>query len=196
MKKFANNVYMQLLDETAKMQKLVKELEQLRESLEDPRYTNEYKSEKLSEKLTEIKKEREAMKSRLAPLFDKELSSIESRYSLNPGDLTDDLKLLEMGIVTERELETIIERNAGNYTMMQAIEKFVNDYNKVNPSNAYRVSVPHYATSRHQETNAVEGVRSITENYLNKYIDGADPVRILDRFFAPVFEAAAEFPEE
>ena len=61
------------------------------------------------------------------------------RDALNPGKITDDIKFLQSGItLTERDLDDMLTRNAGNRTMQQLICRYADEHKiQVNPMIAY-----------------------------------------------------------
>ena len=94
---------------------------------------------------------------------------------LNPAELTDDVKLLQSGIILKpRDIEGMLERNEGNRTMTQIILRYA-DENKINTDKIY-----YYGGQEEEKT--AKALDSILYYYKN-WIDKPNAKRMLDRFF-------------
>lgn len=63
-------------------------------------------------------------------LIDQYIKDSEEENSLDPADLTDDVKLLQPGItLLPRDIKTMLHRNENNPTMLQIILRYAQEHN-------------------------------------------------------------------
>ena len=94
---------------------------------------------------------------------------------LNPAELTDDVKLLQSGIVLKpRDIEGMLERNENNRTMIQVILRYAEE-NKIDVGKTY------YSGGQEEEKTA-KALDSILYYYKN-WIDKPNAKKMLNRFF-------------
>ena len=94
---------------------------------------------------------------------------------LNPAELTDDVKLLQPGIVLKpRDIEGMLERNADNRTMTQIILRYAEE-NKINTDKIY-----YYGGQEEEKT--AKALDSILYYYKN-WIDKPNAKEMLNKFF-------------
>lgn len=134
----------------------------------------------------ELKPELETMKKKHRKACDDALNEARSLISqfrednakanqLNPSELTDDVKLLQSGIVLKpRDIEGMLERNADNRTMTQIILRYAQE-NKIDTGHNYFIG-------GQQEEETARSLDNIIYYYKN-WIDKPNAKRMLDRFF-------------
>ena len=94
---------------------------------------------------------------------------------LNPSELTDDVKLLQSGIVLKpRDIEGMLKRNEGNRTMTQIILRYAQE-NKIDTGHNYFVG-------GQQEEETARSLDSIIYYYKN-WIDKPNAKEMLNKFF-------------
>lgn len=198
MKSFVTRLHKEIEHRTMEIRELARERETLQDDLRGTQYSAEYKAETIRPRLKTldiaIRKEKEALSRQAEAMINEEAENIRRRYTVRPKELTNDIKLLELGIVSERDLDEMIERNRGNYTMMQYIARWVDNYNKNNPLNAYSNHVPRYTTYRDAEIRALGGIQDVVDLYTRNWSDKPydDSLKVLDRFFEPIYRVAED----
>lgn len=94
---------------------------------------------------------------------------------LNPAELTDDVKLLQSGIILkQRDIEGMLKRNENNRTMTQIILRYAEE-NKINTGHNY-----FFGGKEEEET--ARALDSILYYYKN-WIDKPNAKEMLNRFF-------------
>lgn len=98
------------------------------------------------------------------------------RDALNPGKITDDIKLLQSGItLTERDLDDMLNRNADNRTMQQLICRYADEHKiQVNPMIAYH--------SCEQDANKLCDSYSFAIDTFEKYMQNENYLKTLNDF--------------
>ena len=103
------------------------------EQINSGRFTSEHIAKELQPSLSRLKADR---KKTMEKAFD-EVTALISSYqkelyasdSLNPGDITEDIRLLQSGLpLTERDLNDILSRSSGNQTMTVLTIRYANEH--------------------------------------------------------------------
>lgn len=175
----AETIYNDLKTSTNEIASVIAERDKLSADIHSGRFSQNTVNNELALKLLDTKLKASRMihdalqgaKNKVAQ-FRKDVAN---ENNLNPADLTDDIKLLQPGIVlNERDIEGMLERNKDNKTMVQVILRYANERNiKVN-----RV----YAGGTEEETIA-NNLDTILRYYEN-WIDKPDALVMLDKFFS------------
>ena len=147
---------------------------------------------RLNEKITEQSMQRRAARDAAIKAAKDKVNEyreyVEKNSRLDPAKLTDDIKLLQPGIVlTERDFIGMLERNAGNSTMEQTILRAAKERG---------VNLPYY----HTDIDEVRRADSLdnTIHYFEHWIENEQAGEMLDKFFGVYgpdiveIEAAAE----
>ena len=94
---------------------------------------------------------------------------------LNPAELTEDVKLLQSGIVLKpRDIEGMLERNVGNRTMTQVILRYAEE-NKIDIGRTYY-------TGGQEEEETARNLDNIIYYYA-RWIDKPNAKEMLNKFF-------------
>ena len=103
------------------------------EQINSGRFTSDHIAKELQPSLSRLKADR---KKTMEKAFD-EVAALISSYqkelyasdSLNPGDITEDIRLLQSGLpLTERDLNDILSRSSGNQTMTVLAIRYANEH--------------------------------------------------------------------
>jgi hypothetical protein len=174
----AETIYNDLKTSTNEIASVIAERDKLSADISSGRYSGDAIQKELEPQLIDARLKANRMihdalqgaKNKVAQ-FRKDVAS---ENNLNPADLTDDIKLLQPGIVLmERDIDGMLERNKDNKTMVQVILRYADEHNiKVN-----RV----YAGGTEEETIA-NNLDTILRYYEN-WIDKPDALVMLDKFF-------------
>lgn len=107
-------------------------------------------------------------------IVSKGVDSIRDKYSLKGEDLTDDVKLLNCGIkLSEKDIDSMLKRNAGNSTMIQVILQYAHE-------NGIKKDVVFTELTELQKF--VNNINN-TIHYYAKWIDKDNAMKMLDKFF-------------
>lgn len=94
---------------------------------------------------------------------------------LNPAELTDDVKLMQSGIILKpRDIEGMLKRNEGNKTMTQIILRYAEE-NKIDTGRVHYIGAQEY-----EET--ARGLDQII-HYYGRWIDKPNSKEMLRKFF-------------
>ncbi len=116
------DVYNSLEASTKEVQKIVAEQNDLEEKVKNGRYSAETVQNEIKPRIDDLKRKTNALSEQAiadaAALVSKYRDEIEERYCLDPGELNDDIKLLQAGIpLSVRDVQAILRRNENNKTM-------------------------------------------------------------------------------
>lgn len=179
MEDIKETVYNVLSDSTNKIEELAKKRDEIESKIKSGNYSSEYiknvlmpDREKAHKNLTNATDE--AFNDAQNLINDYKKAQDESDR-LNPDDLTDDIKLLQPGIVLlPRDIDAMLERNANNKTMAQIILRYAK-------ANNIEVNKVYIATRDSNET--AKALESILL-YYRKWIDKPNAKDMLNKFFA------------
>ena len=152
---------------------------QIEEKINSGRYSQKTIDNELKPKLQAMQNnQREACKNALD-----EARSLISQFrednakanQLNPAELTDDVKLLQSGIILKpRDIEGMLERNASNRTMTQIILRYAEE-NKIGIDRTYYIG-------GQEEEETAKALDNVIYYYKN-WIDKPNAKAMLNRFF-------------
>lgn len=115
----------------------LKELDKKEKAIENKiksnRYTTNAVQTELKPEMSNIKRSKEKVReeaiSAVRARTNEYIAELQKADELNPGNLTDDIKLLQLGVtISPDDLEKIFDRNTGNSTM----QKLIADYARQN----------------------------------------------------------------
>ncbi len=122
----------------AEYQAKLKEYNKLKAKRDAGQFAPDYLHKEIIPKMQNMKMDMVSIQNRVKS-ESRKLANIEKEVRakadrLNPADLTDDVKLLQGGLILKSaDIEGILERNKGNRTMQQLALRFANEHNiKVN----------------------------------------------------------------
>lgn len=129
---FYNRIRSELDNSYQEYQKLSEEYQRLKTERTEGKYSVEYLNKTILPKMVAISKNMEEVQrklkdniSRYAEDMKKELRLADS---LNPSEITDDIKLLNSGVkLTERDIKAMIDRNSDNRTMIQLALRYAKE---------------------------------------------------------------------
>ncbi|MBO7283830.1 MAG: hypothetical protein J6U71_02060 [Bacteroidales bacterium] len=108
-------------------------------------------------------------------LIDGLLDDVERENRLDPAQITEDIKLLQPGIILRQEdIEAILERNKDNKTMVQIALRYADEH-KISPKGTYYIG----GQQEREEAKALESTLDI----YRKYIPQENASVMLDKFF-------------
>ena len=172
-------VYTSLKTSTEEIGKAAAERDALEAKIKENRYTSETLKNEIFPKKDALRaKVRDGISDALAAargLVREYEGGIESRCSLDPAEITPDLQLLQSGIpMTEKDIKSMLSRNAKNKTMVQLILRFAEAHN-ISTGGTFFV-----AADKERET--AKNLYSMIDLY-SKYLDRPDGLTVLDQFF-------------
>ena len=173
------SVYSTLQSGTEAMHKGMDEYKALDEKINSGLYTQKMINEEFLPKKTELKSQYESTISKALSdaysLIDNYESEVAEMDSLDPAEITDDIKLLQSGIkLTDRDLKSMLKRNEDNRTMTQLILRYAEE-KKIEVGSVYQSSLS-------RERQKINGLREVTKRY-ERYMYDDDAKDVLDRFF-------------
>lgn len=117
----------------ADYQEKAKEYSKLKEEREAGHFSIDYLNDTILPKLQTLKSELNAIqentKSEVRRLTEQQKEKLVNIDVLDPKELTDDIKLLQGGLILkERDIEGILSRNAGNRTMTQLAIRYADEH--------------------------------------------------------------------
>lgn len=129
----------------------------------DIRHINSEITPKMSEVRRELQKIQETTSQKVQELSEAQKKELRHSDSLNPEDLTEDIKLLQSGLsLKERDIEAILERNSDNRTMTQLALRYAEEHG-LEVSTMYRS-----ASSESRLLDSISGaVKTAIRNYDN-----------------------------
>ncbi len=173
-----NEVYTTLQNGTQEISEDLTALEQVESDIKSNRYSHRAITDELLPK-------REELQMRINSRADRALSdarklvteyeqTIADRETLNPDELTDDVKLFAPGInLTSRDIEGIMRRNSKNPTMLQIAQRYAQ-------ANNIPLSVGYAPDNREKES--AQNLKDIISIYGN-WIKKPGNRIMLDQFF-------------
>ncbi len=174
---FVNAVVDALKEATDNVQTLAKKRDEIDAEIKSGKYSRAGVSE-LMDKAWSIKREIQAAKdsgfAAARAIIADYKAEIEREDQLNPADLTDDIKLLSMGVpLLKRDIMGLLERNAGNRTMTQIILRYAKEHD-IDTGMIYHNTADH--------ARAVEQYWNILP-YYEKWMDTDRAYDMLNKFF-------------
>ena len=99
------------------------------------------------------------------------IEAAEAEDALNPDELTDDVKLLNLAMPLElQDIKQMLARNEGNRTMTQLILRYAKAHEMTDAMRAAGMR-PIYFTKSEEARATAEAVRSTTRLYVDHWID-------------------------
>lgn len=153
----------------------------LEEKLKSDRYTDKAKSEDIRPQRDALKREIEndsadALK-KAASYVREYQEKLERADMLNPSDITDDIRLLNIGVkLKPRDIVSMLNRNKGNATMTQIILRYA-DENMIDMGADRQIYV-----GNAQEIKEAENLIELINSY-GKWIAHDNAIDILNKYF-------------
>ena len=176
-----STVYNALAEDTDTVAKSRAEMAAADDAINSGRYTTRTIQGEYEPKRAEAKRKMEsdatAAINRARALVAQYAADADAMNDLDPAQLTDDIKLLQAGIqLTERDIKTMLKRNAENRTMQQLIMRYAQEHGIESPD-----FKPYYIPSMKERATA-EGLSRILD-YYEKWITQPNAREMLDKFF-------------
>ena len=173
------DVYTTLQKRAEEIGKAVAERDRLEEKIKSGRYSSQTLN-------AEVYPKRDALRQEIRSSSDnaiKEAKALIEQYrkdadalnDLDPAQITDDIKLLQPGIVlTSRDVKAIIERNKTNRTMTQIALRYAKQ-NNIDVGGTIYVG----GEAERETADTLDGLLY----YVAKYIDKPEAKEMIDKFF-------------
>ena len=175
----AETVFNTLDRHTEEIGKVMAERDALEEKINSNRYTPQVLKEEVYPKREELRRKVrymcDAAFKDAQSHIDQYKQDIEESNRLDPAQLTDDVKLLQPGIVLKpQDIQGMLKRNEDNRTMLQVILRYAEE-NNIDTGKTY------YVGGQAEEENArnLEGILY----YYKHWIDKPDGKTMLRKFF-------------
>lgn len=177
---FVGRVYDSLSQSTEEISKTVDEYEQITAEMNGGRFSEKVIQGEMLPKQTalrrKIRDDSEAAIAAANAIVDEYEREIDESFAVDPEQLTDDVKLLQPGIIlNERDISVMLKRNADNPTMQQLILRY---------AHARKISTGKFVSSFGQrERESANAIRS-TIHYYAKRIGTKDAKDMLSKYFS------------
>lgn len=176
------DVYNSLEASTKEVQTLATEKNELEEKVKTGRYSAETVNQEIKPRIDDLKRKMKTLTDQAiadaAALVSKYRDEIEERYCLDPGELNDDIKLLQAGIpLSVRDIQAILRRNENNRTMTTLALRYAEQHD---------LKIEHSYTFE-RELKAARDTADVLDQVLTYYPNwiGTDRAfTMLDKFFA------------
>lgn len=126
-------VFNSLERDTLELQRTVADRAEIDTELSDGRYSDEYKKElstRRDELTRKIERDSDAAIRKAKALAAQYREEAEAMVNLDPAQITDDIKLLQAGIMLkERDIRAILKRSENNPTMTQMALRYAEEHN-------------------------------------------------------------------
>ena len=180
MEDIRQTVYDALKASTEKIAETIAECEVLEKKIESGRYNPQFLKD-------EIYPKRDTLRGNISRMCESALNEAKAMVSqyreqavesnnLDPAQLTDDVKLLQPGIILKpQDIQGMLKRNEGNRTMLQVILRYAKE-NNIDTGGTYY-------TGGQEEKDIADGIDTILYYYKN-WIDRPNAKEMLDEFFS------------
>lgn len=178
MSEFVQEVYEYLSKKTDEINKLLRTSEAIEEKIRSGRYSDAVVRQ-------ELKPQRDDLKAEIRQKSEKAIrdarekvneyrQKIQAENTLNPKDLTDDIKLLRAGITLNADdLRAMLDRNSENKTMVQVVLRYAKEHN---------IDLGLTYTGGDEERKTADQLESVLDYYAG-WIGTPQASKTLDRFF-------------
>ncbi len=179
MENLTNEVYQSLKSATAELEAKKADCAALQDKIDSGRYSEAaikgYK-EQLADLRRDIRSAGDAAIDETRQLVDEFELTARKEMRLNPAELMpDEIALLNCGVrLTEADIEAMIERCAGNKTMMQIINRYAKERN----IDIQQHGFPEFKA----KMDAAQAVRGVLD-YYRRWITEGNAMVMLDKFF-------------
>ena len=175
-----NKVYANLTESTEALAAKIAECKDLEGKAKSGNYSPEYISKELSPKILELKtsirNDKEAAISTAKGIVKEYQDELAALDDLKPDEITDDIKLLNVGItLKERDLKAILARNKGNATMTKLVQRYAEE-------KGIDLGMDRLFFGHQEEINRAGEVANVI-HYYEKWIDKDNAVEMLNKFF-------------
>lgn len=172
-------VYKALEASTAEIGKTLAERDSLEEKIKSGRYSSQTVQKEFHPKRDalnqRIKADSEKAIQAAKSLVEKYRTDAEKLDTLDPAELTDDIKLFQTGIpLLPRDIQAILERNSGNRTMTQLALRYAKEH-KIETGGTNYIG----GEAERQTANNLDGII----RYYSRWIDKRNAKDVLRRFF-------------
>lgn len=178
MSEIVQEMYEFLVEKTDEVNKLIGTSDAIEEKIGSGRYSDAVIRQELRPQRDEIRleikaKSEQAIRDAKAKVNEFR-QKVQAENTLNPADLTDDIKLLRAGItLTADDLRAMLDRNSDNKTMVQVILRFAKEHD---------INVGVYYTGGDAEKATADELDNIL-NYYADWIGTPQASETLDKFF-------------
>lgn len=174
-------VYDSLEKRTDEIRKLADERNKLDDKISSGRYSQETLTKDVRPKRDEIHKQilsaSEDALNEAQKLIDEYRTAIAERKNLKPEEITDDIKLLQPGIVLlPRDVQGMLSRNENNSTMTQIILRYAEEHDIDTRGMIYN------RNNGQEEERIAQALEAILR-YYRKWIDKPNAKEMLAKFF-------------
>jgi len=158
----------------------VADVAKLEADLKSNRYSAQAIKEEITPKLNAAREKIRAAKNEankaVAAMVNTYITDLQRMDALDPAELTDDFKLLNGGVtLTAHDIKFMLERNAKNRTMSQAILRYAKEHDITLPGVTY---IDHDKEIRDAQT--IPGTVAL---YVDHWMHTADAMNILKKMF-------------
>ena len=179
MDNIVQNVYDALKADTEDIGKIVVRRDELEDAIKSGKYTPQALRDEIYPERDNLRGQvagkREAAINKAKALVQQYRKDSEKLNDLNPADITDDIKLLQSGVtLRERDIVSILDRNAGNRTMLQLAMRYAEDHG-IDMHGRYYIG-------GQQEQRTADNLDTLID-YYSRWIDKRNAVEMLDKFF-------------
>lgn len=173
------NVYDTLSTHTEKIGSAIAERDSLEEKIKAGRYSPQALRDEIYPQRDELNRKIENMTAAAFKEAESQIAQFRQDVAesnrLDPADLTDDVKLLQPGIIlTPEDIQGMIKRNEDNRTMLQVILRYAQQ-NNIDTGNLLYVG-------GQQEEETAQNLEGILY-YYKKWINEPKALEMLDQFF-------------
>lgn len=172
-------IYDDLTERVEAAAPIVQKIAQLRKDIESGRFSDKAIKDELTPALSnasvQLSRAKDEAKLSTQRLVNQCIEALKDEDTLNPADLTDDVKLLTSGLqLTPRDIKVMLERNKTNRTMSLAILRYAREHD-IETGTVYVGNEQHIA--------ALREFPSLVNAYVDHYMGMADAREMLTRMF-------------
>lgn len=178
MSDITQEIYEYLSGKTDEVNGLIRTSEAIEEKIRSGRYSDAVIKQELIPQRDDLKieikeKSESAIRDARAKVSEYR-QQVQAENTLNPADLTDDIKLLRAGItLTADDLRAMLDRNSENKTMVQVVLRYAKEHN---------IDLGVYYTGGDAEKATADELDNILSYYAD-WIGKPDAGDVLDKFF-------------
>lgn len=169
-----------LKDKTEEIQELVKQIDDLEYQKKNGHLDAEYIAKVVDRKLSELKYQKSQKKQfavdELKKILEGYRQQVRNMNRVKGEELTEDAKLFTCGVpLRPEEVEAIMDRSAGNHTMLQLAARYAEQHNlRINRA---------YDSGKDAKLKAADGLEYAGKVYLDRWVDQDNSGIMLDKFF-------------
>ena len=132
-KEFFDEIVTAVRDSMDRVHKVEDKLADRKRQVASGIFAKEYVQQELEPEVRRLERkllsEKDAASEQVRKKCDEYIAELRADEELNPADLTDDIRLLQMGVsLTERDMRSLLERNKDNATMLQVLLRYAREH--------------------------------------------------------------------